>query len=58
MSRGGAREGAGRPPVPKSKSKALPTHSYRGTKEEHVLLMEYLKQLRNDIINQQRTEDK
>lgn len=45
--RGGKREGAGRPPVPKEKSKALPTQSYRGTKEEHKLLMEYLKKLRS-----------
>lgn len=47
MTRGGKRKGAGRPPVLKEQSKALPTQSYRGTKEEHKLLMEHLKRLRS-----------
>lgn len=44
--RGGKREGAGRPKVPKEKSTALPNHTIRCTKEEYQQIKEHLKQLR------------
>ena len=47
--RGGAREGAGRPLVPKAESKALPNQTIRCNLHEKQLLVEHLKKTREMI---------
>lgn len=46
MPRGGKRINAGRKPISKEESKALPNRSIRCTNEEYQAIKEYLKQLR------------
>lgn len=47
--RGGKREGAGRPSLPKAESKALPNQTIRCSLHEKQLLVEYLKKTRELI---------
>lgn len=49
MGRGGKRDGAGRPLVPKEESKAMPNRTIRINDEEYDLVREMLKRRRKAI---------